>query len=562
MPSPSTELTKLLDKIRELEEDAEKSRYLEEALRESESYYKSILDSMQIGLVIIDEETRVIIDANPAACERINARRDDIVGKVCHSFICPKERGQCPIADLGQAIDRSERVLLDIRGESIPILKTVTRLQLGGQNYLVENFIDITERKYAEQMVLAAKDAAEKANASKSLFLANMSHEIRTPMNGIIGLTDILLGSSLAGSQRTYLEMIRSSGDRLLSVINDILDFSRIEAGKLELERIAFSFRSAVAEVVEILRIKANEKHLRLVTHIDDDVPDGLLGDPGRLAQVIVNLIGNAIKFTAQGEVCLQVRLGEVPSSREVLLHFTVRDTGIGISDDKRKMIFDAFSQADTSFSRRYGGSGLGLTISAHLVRLMGGNIWLDDSGTPRPGRDGCRKGGDGRGAVFHFTVHLPVVTTARATGDRPPAEREDRVPALAEEKKHRILLVEDDFINRTLAETLIRQEGWLVESVENGRQAVAAVRENGPYDAVLMDVQMPEMDGFAATREIRAQERREKYGHLPIIALTAHAMKGDYEKCLKAGMDDYISKPISRQNFVAVVRRVLDGDS
>ncbi|MBV8551781.1 MAG: response regulator [Acidobacteriaceae bacterium] len=400
---------------------------------------------------------------------------------------------------------------------------------------------EIAERKRAE-------DAAKAASQAKSIFLATMSHEVRTPMNGIIGITGLLLGTNLSKEQEEDLKLVRDSAESLLVVINDILDFSKIEAGKLDFERIQFDLHESLSETMRSMSFRARQKELALSFEIGPDVPRAVIGDSGRLRQVLVNLIGNAIKFTETGEIRVRVDK-ESGDAAHTTLHFLVSDTGVGIPENLRKAIFEPFSQADDSTTRKFGGTGLGLAISARLVEIMGGKLWVE--------------AGPERGSIFHFTARLGLgeqapITAPRATRGEGAASAGtvSSAPVNGPELHNptHVLLAEDNAINELLAVKLLEKQGYRVTVAHNGHEALAAI-EKAPFDVVLMDVQMPEMDGLEATAAIRSREAGTG-NRLPIIAMTAHAMKGDEERCLAAGMDAYVPKPVvASQLFDAIER-------
>jgi two-component system, sensor histidine kinase and response regulator len=656
----------------------------EQALRLERHLLHTLMDNIPDAIYFKDRDSRFLRISRQMAEKCGLGSQEGAIGKT-DADVFTSEHAQQAFADEQEIIRTGEPLVARVERETWPDREpnwvSTTKMPMrDDEGRIIGTFgisRDVTELKKVQEELVRARDAADAASRAKGDFLANMSHEIRTPLNGIIGMTELLLNTDLAAEQRDYQEIVKSSADTLLWLLNDILDFSKIEAGKLELEQIPFDLEETIGVTMRAMAARATEKGLELAVHIPPEAPKWLVGDPGRLRQIVVNLVGNAIKFTAKGEIVVDISVDSA-TEKNVMLHVAVRDTGIGIPADKRQRIFEAFCQEDASTTRRYGGTGLGLTISAQLVELMGGKIWVDSE--------------VGKGSTFHFTVQL-----APAAGARPAAPAElaslyampvlvvddnetnrricqellthwgmkpitvssggealdilrsetangrpvrlvlldvmmphmdgfevaERIAkatdiegttilmlssagrsehieratevgvarcltkpvtqselldaitnslgvaaATAESPKdliqatkptdftpRRVLLAEDGLVNQKVATILLERRGHLVTVANTGEEVLDALgRER--YDMVLMDVQMPIMDGFEATAAIRKDEEKSSSKRLPIIAMTAHAMKGDRERCLDAGMDGYLSKPFRPNELFQAVEQ------
>ena len=516
----------------------------EDYLLATSSRLSALIESMQAGVLVEDEQHQVLL-ANQALFEMFGngGMNAEVVGQpsrelmnACRESMVDPEAFASEVRRLIQAgnpVLNHELRLKDgrvLEFDYVPIYLFPAFPQPEDCRGHLWLFRDITRRKQVERELQQAKEMAEAANQAKGDFLANMSHEIRTPMNGIIGMTELALDTELDPTQREYLELVKSSADALLVIINDILDFSKIEAGRLDLECIDFQLPRLLEETLKPLALRAEARGVAMELALGPGTPEWVRGDPSRLRQVLINLLGNALKFTEQGNIRLSAE--PMPDGQ---LHLAVADTGIGIPAEKQAAIFEAFSQADTSITRRFGGTGLGLAICSRLVNLMGGRLWVESE--------------PGRGSTFHFTVALG---SASGRGEMP---EQDSAP-VAVRPGLSILLAEDNPVNQKLAVSLLEKDGHRVMLAENGAEAVALSGQEG-IDLVLMDMQMPVMDGMEATAQIRRRE--EQTGrHLPIVAMTANAMQGDRERCLAAGMDGYVAKPIKLNELRQAMATVL----
>jgi PAS domain S-box-containing protein len=525
-------------------QDITESKQTEEELKQREKLLNRIFDILPIGLWLADNNGK-LQRGNPAG-KRIWGAEPLVSPEEYEVFkawrlpsgeeILPEDWALAHTIKEGitiedelleiEAFDNKRRIILNYTS---PVLSDDGEM-LGA--IIVNN--DITELKKTEMELIKAKEAAEAANAAKSEFLANMSHEIRTPMNAIIGFTDLLMETEMSDVQRHYTQIVQKSGETLLNLIEDVLDISKIDAGKLELERLDFDLLNLLKDFIDTMSLRAQLKGLELSYCLKENVPLLLHGDPGRLTQILTNLTGNAIKFTSEGKVIIHVSV-ESQKCDNVMLRFSVSDTGIGIPEDKIDMIFEKFTQADASNSRRFGGTGLGLAISKQLVEMMDGNIGVISK--------------VGEGSKFWFTVWLEKQSKAKGV-----EKFEKEILNQTNNKVLKILLVEDDMLNQEVVQTMLINLEFDVDTVDNGVEAIKAL-ETQSYDLVLMDIQMPEMDGLAATKIIRSPESKVINKDIPIIALTAYAMQGDRDKFFEAGMNDYISKPIS----LKAVEELLD---
>jgi PAS domain S-box-containing protein len=531
------------ERTRQLQGEVDDRMLAEEMLSKERGMLRALIDNVPDFMYVKDAESRfVVANASLARSMGLNSPAD-MLQKTDFDFYPRKLAASFyeddrMVVSSGEPIFNREEEAIDSFGNRIWLLTTKVPLfdKDGRMTGIAGVGRDITERQRVEQAMQRAKEAAEAASRAKSEFLANMSHEIRTPLNGVMGMTDLALETQLTPEQRDYLETVKSSSDTLLTVINDILDFSKIEAGKIDLEEVDFNLRESLESSLKTVALRADEKGLELLCEIAPEVPEIVCGDSTRLRQVVINLVGNAIKFTEQGEVALKVQI-ESRDATNCFLRFTVSDTGIGIPEDKRESIFAPFSQADTSTTRKYGGTGLGLTISTRLVEMMGGKIWVESE--------------EGRGSQFHFTARLGSTDTKEmkvGTAARPEILRGVKV-----------LIVDDNRTNRRILKGMLEQWEMKTTSVEGGQEALdqlSAAREAGePYGLILTDMHMPKMDGFTLVEHIR---HNPELATSTIMMLTSAGHRGDAARCLELGVAAYLLKPIRQSELREAIARIL----
>lgn len=515
-------------------EDITQRKRTEEDLKISEEKHRLFFENSQ-GLMCTHNQDGTLLSINQAGANLVGYQPEDIVGKNLYNLV-PKSIKNGVDSYLKTISEkRFDKGLVKVKhrdGRFVILFYRNVKIDFGDTCYIISNAIDVSSRIELENNLRRAKEFAEKANLAKDEFLANMSHEIRTPMNAIIGFTDILFDTKLDEEQQESLGAIKSAGQNLLGIINDILDFSKIQSGKLSLEKTPFSLKKNIENTCSLLRIKSNEKGLKLTVIVDDGIPDTILGDQIRLNQVLYNLIGNAIKFTEKGEVSLSVKLEE-DADVSCKIKFEISDTGIGIAADKIDFIFDRFTQASSETTRKYGGTGLGLSISKNLIHLHGGELIVESQLN--------------KGSVFYFSLYF-----SKAKYPEIQFQKKLEIPLVS--RRLKILLVEDNDLNQKLAKKVIANFGFDYVIAENGKIALEKLKTE-KFDVILMDLQMPELDGYETTKAIRNNLRL----NTPIMAMTAHSLIGEKEKCLEIGMNDYISKPFKAEDLFYKINQLAD---
>jgi len=526
--------------IQSVGQDITERRRMDEVLRESEKRLSFLFEEIPHIAVHGYNAEHEAIFWNPACGKLYGYSKEEALGKKLEDLLTLPDQREEMIAAFdawvkkGAEIPSGEMMKRCSDGREVAVYSSrlATRNQHGDwEMYVID--VDLSELKRANEELVKAKDFAEKANRSKSEFLANISHEIRTPMNGVMGMTNLLLDSKLDAEQREYIQTIMESTQELLGIIDELLDISRIEAGEIRLTPEPFSPRETVEKVVLLFADRAGKKGVDLSVAIHPEVPTRMMGDAGRIRQILINLIGNALKFTKDGHI--QVRMQTEKTEEGWSLLCDVKDTGIGMSPELQAQVFEKFMQGDASSKRRHGGTGLGLAITKQLVELMGGTISVTSE--------------LGQGTSFDFNLKLPDLDPAEEEAETAAPVEQDTLPEI----KARILLVEDNLVNQKVAMAMLKKLGCRVSLAPNGAQALKQIPDHR-FDLIFMDCQMPIMDGFETTRAIRQMVGAIR--DIPIVAMTAHALKEDREQCLEAGMDDYLAKPVHRDKLIAVLRK------
>ncbi|MGA1823062.1 MAG: response regulator [bacterium] len=521
---------------------SERKRAAEE-LQKNEIKFRNLFNinnDLMFVTVVGDKGPERIVEVNDAALRLLGYSREELINRAPSELIEPLDKAQCIriVNDLHKTgWVTFEMVAITKEGRRIPIEMSSRLFKSDDQLYEIGAGRDITKRKKNEIALKAALDKAQESDRLKSEFLANMSHEIRTPLNPIIGYTDLMLADELSEAHRDYLKAMKKSGNLLISIIDGLLDLSKIEAGQFEIDQKSFSLKAIFNTITSASQmvISKRRKNITLRESVPDTISRSIIGDPTRVQQVMDNLMNNAIKFTESGFIEYGVSLRDTNR-----LEFYVRDTGIGIPQDKQSVIFNAFQQADGSYTRKYGGSGLGLTISKKLVELMGGEIKLTS------------KTGAEHGSTFYFTLPYKPTKIQNSEGTAYSGVLESKID-------YTVLVAEDDFLNQSLARKILERAGYHVITTNDGKDAISLYKTDSSIDLILMDVQMPVLDGMEATKVIRTIETEEKRNHrIPIIGLTAYAMKGDRDKCINAGMDDYIAKPVRARELLLSIEKII----
>jgi len=544
-----TDLSKSINDVLTTLEEKENKMHEEEL--KTQKKMESIIENILSGVILIDAKTHLITDVNPVAEKMIGLPRDKIVGKICHEFICPAEKGKCPISDLGETVNRSERVLINKEGKKIPILKSVASVTLSGRDFLIESFVDLSKIKEAEKELVQAKIIAESANRAKSDFLATMSHELRTPLNSIIGFSDLILegnAGDLKENQKRDISNISTSGKHLLSLINNVLDLSKIEAGKMELHPEGFPVEEVILEVKQLMASLANKKNIKINYSSDEDVGK-VFADKTKIKQILYNLLSNAVKFTPEGGT-IDVKVENAGK----MVRFSVQDSGIGISSEDMKKLFTPFTQLDSAANRQYEGSGLGLTLVKKFVELHNGKLEVESE--------------PGKGTKFTFELAIkedPKDIEKKDTAlEKQTVEIDDKSssavsthiePKNSTGDEDLILVVEDDDASRELLEETLKYSGYRVVSTSRGMEAIELAEKTHPI-AITLDIMMPGMDGWEVLNKLK---NNEKTKDIPVIITT---MLDERKIGTAPGAEEHFIKPVQKKTLIATLERIRKGST